>query len=813
MLKQPFYSFCGVLILFFQFTFLSAQTSHCQIMKRTHSAPPGLYPNTENLRSDTVDILKYTINLEIGNATNKWINGSTAIRFMPKINNVNYIRLDLLQLIVDSVKENISPLLYSYNDSVLTIHFGFPKNITDTSDIVVYYKGQPKSDALWGGFYFDNSQGDQYAYNLGVGFLAKPHNFGRVWFPCFDNFVERSKYEFNITCDTLRTSYCNGLLANETINNAKRTRKWIMNDEIPTYLASVAVAKYTQVNWSVNTLTGTKPVVLAAVPADTTALKNGFMNLINCIHGYENRFGAYRWNRFGYCLVPFSSGAMEHATNIAYPRLATSIQYEAELMAHELSHHWWGNLITCETQEDMWINEGMATYSAYLFTEFIKGKAFYIDAVKKSHDKLIHLLHKKEGAFRAISGIPHNYTYGDHVYLKGADVAHTLRSYMGDSAFFHGIKYVMQQKQFQSINSIELRNLLQTNSGLNLVPFFDNWVLAGGWPHFSIDSVKYIQTGPSSYNAIVSIQQKLHGAPNLFNNVPLELSFFKPDWSRTISTVTMSGVSSTFTINLNSLPVYCALNYDSKISDATSSENKTIKHVTNVIWSLGKVFMPIKNAGADSSLIRVVHHYVKPDPFKNNPQNHKLSDQHYWSVEGILSPGFHSRIRLNYDGNKMQGGTFSYLDTLLTQVNDDSIHVFYRANAADDWKPVLTYTLWSIDAKTGFFELDTLKLGEYAFGNLGDTSIINSIKNQVKQRVAVKVYPVPAKDFLKIEMDKLPVGKCMVELLDLNGRIIVKQSIPSRKGQMELNNVVPGTYILRITNNLAEIYTQKIIIN
>ncbi|MCE3259626.1 MAG: aminopeptidase, partial [Bacteroidetes bacterium] len=297
-----------------------AQKIGCQ-HTRNVTVPPGLYYCAENLRSDTFDVLKYTINLEIGNATTKLINGNTVIRATPKMNNQSFIRLDLLKLTIDSIRENGSALLYSYNDTVIKINFSAPKNITDTFNITVYYKGQPLGDPSgWGGFYFDNSQGAQYAYNLGVGFAAKPHNYGRVWFPCFDNFVERTKYEFNITSDTTRRAYCNGQLMSDVIASNKRTRKWVMNDEIPSYLASVALANYRQVNWTINTLTGVKPITLVGYATDTTGMKNGFVNLKSCINGYETFYGPYKWNRFGYCLVPFNSGAMEHATNIAYPK-------------------------------------------------------------------------------------------------------------------------------------------------------------------------------------------------------------------------------------------------------------------------------------------------------------------------------------------------------------------------------------------------------------------------------------------------------------------------------------------------------------
>lgn len=790
-----------------------AQNAHvgCQYNKNLQSSVP-IYYSPENLRSDTFDILKYTINLEIGNTLNKQIFGNTQIRFAPKQNNKTFIRFDLIKLTIDSVKENSTLLTYNYNDTILKVNFVAPKNTIDTSIFTVYYHGLPQGDPSgWGGFYFDNHGGNQYAYNLGVGFGAKPHNYGRVWFPCFDNFVERSKYEFNITSDTLRAAYCNGQLISDVSVLNKRTRKWVLNDEIPTYLANVSVAKYRQVNWTVNTLSGIKPITLVGAATDTTAMKNGFVNLKNCINGFENYFGPYVWNRFGYALVPFNSGAMEHATNISYPRALVNIAYESELMAHELSHHWWGDLVTCETQEDMWINEGMATFSSYMFLEWKYGKARYLNAVKTEHDKLLQFLHKKEGGFRAISGVPHSLTYGDHVYKKGADVAHTLRGYMGDLAFFNGAKFVMQQSAFKSLNSVEFKNLLQTSSSQNLNDFFNNWVFTEGWSHFAIDSIKYVQVNPTSYDAIISLKQKTFGTTILHNNVPLEVSFFKSDWSAVTKTVTMSGAIGTFTVNIPYIPVYQALNYESKINDATSTEIKTLKTVTNVTWNLGKVYMSIKNKGSDSSLVRVVHNYVKPDGFKNNPANHKLSNQHFWKIEGILSPGFRAKVGFYYDGNKTIGGTYSYMDTLLTIVNGDSIRMFYRANAADDWKAVKYMNKIISGTRTGYIELDTLKLGEYTFGNSTDTSTVGLVKN-INNKVDVKVYPNPAKQKCTIEFKGDLKTKHTYTFFDVEGKIIMSGDITAKTTVVDISEFAKATYFIKIENDNSMVYSQKLLI-
>lgn len=791
-----------------------AQVAGCQVA-REYKALASIYYSAENLRSDTFDVLKTTINLEIGNSNNQQIKGNTQIRFAPKQNGKNFIRFDLLRLLIDSVKEGNALRTYSYNDTILKINFAAPKNTTDTSLFTIYYHGQPQVDATgWGGFYFDNTQGAEYAYNLGVGFGAKPHNYGRTWFPCFDNFVERCKFEFNITSDTARRAYCNGQLMSDVVNatNTRRTRQWLLNEEIPTYLASVALANYSQVNWSVNTLTGTKPIVLAAFAADTTSLKNSFVNLKNCIAGFENYFGPYKWNRFGYCLVPFNSGAMEHATNISYPRaFIGNLTYEAELMAHELSHHWWGDLITCETQEDMWINEGMATYSGYLFLEWQYGKAKYLNALKTVHDDLLHFLHKKEGGFRAVSGVPHSLTYGDHVYKKGADIAHTLRGYMGDTDFFNGVKYMLQQNAYKHINSNDFRNLLQTSSGQSLNDFFANWVLSGGWSHFAIDSTRYEPTA-AGVIAKVGIKQKLYGAPALHNNVPLEISFFKSDWSRQVIPVIMSGASAGFVATLSFTPVYCALNYDSKINDASSHEYKTIKTVGINNYALGKASLITSNTGADSSLIRIVHNYVRPDAFKSNPGNHKLSDQHYWKVEGILSTGYAGKIKFGYDGTKGQGGANTYLDTLLTLVNGDSIGLFYRKDARDDWHWLRQVSKVINNAKIGSITTDSLRLGEYTFANIADTTYLNLMKAHEK-RPEVKVYPNPGKQVMQVELEEKPAGVLTYHITDLLGRNVLNGELRNKKSELNLNLLTIGTYVLEIKDNGALVHSQKIILN
>ena len=783
-----------------------AQVATCQ-SKNQPAKVASIYFSPENLRSDTFDIIKYTINLDITDFSNQKIKGNTVIKFAPKLNSQNSISFDLLKMAIDSITQNSVLLTYNYNDTLLRVNFQTTLNTIDTSNIIVYYHGVPQGDpAGWGGFSFSGN----YAYNLGVGFGAKPHNYGRVWFPCFDNFVEKSLYEFNIITSTSKTSFCNGQLISDVVNGSFRTRNWVLNKEIPSYLASVAVADYTQVNWVVNAANGNLPITLAARAVDTIGLKNGFVHLPNAILGYENYYGPYVWNRVGYCLVPFNSGAMEHTTNIAYPQAATSIAYESQLMAHELSHHWWGDLMTCETQEDMWLNEGMASYSERLFLEWTYNYGKYLTEVKSVHDDIVKFIHLREKGFRAISGVPHEYTYGDHVYKKGSDVAHTLRSYMGDIPFFAGLKYVLQQKAYKNMNSIEFRDLLQLSSGQNLTDFFDNWVLNGGWPHFSIDSVK--TTGAASpYSTVVFVKQKLFGAPNLYSNVPLELTFMNSAWNKEIKTITMTGATSSFTLQTNVFPKFVGINVDSKISDAISSEYKTIKSTGTISYSLGRANLVVSNKGLDSSYIRIEHNFAAPDSFKNNQYNFRLNSQHYWKVDGLLSPGFASKIRFNYDGNKVTSNN-SYLDTCLTIVNGDSIILLYRKNAGDDWREVSSYSKLKLSSKTGLITVDTFKLGEYAFAN-GHSNILVSNTEKQHHKIELNLFPNPASAVLNVTILKFSsFGKANIEIYNLQGKMVKQISNISNENVISVSDLAKGQYILNVLDNGKKIAAKQFVL-
>jgi aminopeptidase N len=757
-----------------------------------------------NSRSDTIDVLNYQINLDMTNIAAQLISGNCMVSFTPKINGVTFIDLDLQELLIDSVTSGGNVLTYSYNDTLINITLPNTLNSTDTSSVTVYYNGSPQKDpSTWGGFYFQGG----YAFNLGVGFQDSPHNYGRIWFPCFDNFVEKSTYEFNITTGGGNKAHCNGKLISEsTITGDTIVRKWMMNEEISTYLACVAVANYETVYMTFNGMNGPIPVELVGEQLDTTNMKNSFANLNNALDAYEESYGPYLWNKIGYSLVPFSSGAMEHATNIAYPRATIdgTLTYET-LMAHEFAHHWWGDLVTCETAEDMWINEGMAVYSEHLFLEKIYDYETSLTEIKNNHKSVLQFAHIDELQYRAISGIPHEYTYGDHVYKKGASVAHNMRAYLGDSLFFIGLKSITNNFQYKTINSSQFRDELTNSTGISMTNFFNDWVFSPGFSHFDIDSINTVPNGPN-FDITIYVQQKLRGASTFHTGTPIEITFYDNNWNTHKDTIVASGQYSTSNVTIPFNPSVYILNEANKLNQARTDNQIVAKNALfNNNLNLSLVKELAITSIIDSALLQLEHHWVAPDSIKNNVNNYKISSSRYWSFDGILPTTFDASCRLYFDGRQASG----FLDFDIAPVNGDSLILLYRASPKFDWQkyPYYTKTTISSSIAYGWFKIDSLILGEYTFANSGFVTGIEEIQ---ETNNGFNVYPNPSDNYIWIENSKNNLAS-KIEIYDLTGKLIHQETI-KKKAKINTEKWASGTYILTIFDVHNLLHNSKLII-
>lgn len=780
----------------------------------------------DNSRSDTINILDYNIHLNITDYAGQTISGFTIVTFRSKLDNIGELNLDLLELQVDSITQNNQFLSFTYNDTLLKITLASVMNTNDSSQLTVYYHGVPQGDASgWGGFYFS---GD-YAYNLGVGFAANPHPYGRAWFPCFDNFVERSTFHFSIITTSDKRALCNGGLISSVDNgDGTITWNWDLLQTIPSYLACVAINKYSPGHGNYISITGdTIPIQYGAVPADTTKMKNSFVHLPNALAAFEASWGPYRWNKVGYSLT--TVGAMEHATNIGYPYYIVNgtTAYE-EIMAHELSHHWFGDLVTCRTKEDMWLNEGWAVYCEKIFFEHIYGEQKYRDEVAANHEDAVHYAHTSldDGQYFPVSGVPQDYTYGKTVYVKGADMVHTLRSYMGDSLFFHCVTNYLSDNAFSDQSSEDLRDYLSACSGIDLTDFFTDWIFNPGWVAFTIDSVQSTPGQiPGYYDVKVFIRQRLDHAPQYFDHVPLGISFYDSNWNVTKQTCFVSGSCYVCSLSLPFFPVFTGLDLDEKISDAVTADLKTL-HSTG-IFSLvnGKMTVDV-NSITDSALVRVEHVYAAPDPLKDAIPDLHISQERFWKVDGIFPPDFDASGTINYNGNSTAGG---FLDNQLLTNVEDSLVVLYRSSATANWNVLSGVTQNFIGShldKKGLFIISHLQKGEYTLA-IFDHDKVDSILPAGNdycmllsvpfissgEKETAKVFPNPSNDSFTVQFDH-PSANHFLEIFNLYGSSIYSHSVNEAQQVVLVKNWNRGIYLLKIFDAQHRIIAiQKMVIN
>ncbi|MAN03505.1 MAG: hypothetical protein CMI35_10510 [Owenweeksia sp.] len=785
------------LLLFFTYQ-LNAQFRCQDIKQELQQSSVNTLSINNNAKSDTIDILHYNIELDLYSIASQQLKGSCTIVFTPKLNNISQINLDLLELNIDSILLNGTTLGYSYNDTIIHVNLAGSYKPGDTLSLEVNYHGQPQGDASgWGGFHFQSG----YYYNLGVGFAANPHTYGRAWFPCFDNFVEKSTYHFTATTQFPNKAYFNGTrLLQTSVGGDTLLTEWDMTDPIPTYLTSVAVSNYEEVHQTVNGMDGVKPIMLMAKASDTTTLKNSFQNLIPAFHALEHYFGPYVWQKIGYAVT--TKGAMEHATSIHYPiSLVNGNLGGEDIMAHELAHHWWGNLLTCKTAEDMWINEGMAEFSSHLYLEQVYDRARYLDEVMKNAYNVLKSAHTQDDGYKAISGLGHNYVYGYHVYQKGAMVAHNLRAYMGDSAFFPGLQTLLNNNAFGNLNTLEFRDQLQQISGIGLQDFFDDWVLKPGFPSFAIDSI-YVPSFSQTNTAYVRVAQNTHHAPGLFSQVPVDITFFSANRDTVSRHMIVNGSTSTATFNnLPFQPVFALCSYNGRLLTADTYDQ----------WTLGQrnIYIPEKGGirfnsdpGDSTAEVICMQHWAAPKGKVSAGKDYRVSQSRFWTLQGYDL----DTLENNTEAIFYYDGSSSGYDQDLAGVSGDSIVILYRAKP---WEP---WTLWQNQVRktnniSGVIEVLDPKPGDYVLANTAEKI---GLKNEPAKQ-EIDIYPNPSHGTLNIKFNEHAGEEYTISINDAGGKLIYQDTVQLSQNTEVLEVRLPKTKAQFVTVTVGSI-TQKILL-
>lgn len=768
----------------------------------------------QDLRGDTLDIGAYQLRLNVTDFATKILRGDATIGIKARKNGVEGIRLDLLKLTVDSVSVNgLYNAPFDYNDTLLNINLLTTLNTGDSATVRVYYHGHPlQVSGDFGGFYWDAS----YAFNIGVSFLAEPHTYGRVWFPCFDNFTERSFYEFYVTTKNTHKAFCNGLLLGVTpAAGNTQVWHWKLGQDIPSYLASVAVSDYQTLSDTVNGMLGTLPVQLAARANDTAGMKSLFTHLHDAFHVQETAWGPYKWDRVGYTIVPFNAGAMEHATNIGFMLYYLTV-YTAQCettMAHELSHHWFGDLVTCEDASQMWLNEGWASYNEPLFIEKVYGDSAARQYIRNNHNHVLTDAHVSDGAYLPVGNVPSAQTYGTTVYDKGADIIHTLRWYLGDNTFFSCVKQYLQANAFNTGSNTKLRDYLQQCSGNSAVTdYFNDWVLAEGFPHFSVEET--FTTGATNQYVHVLIRQRLHHAPHYYTKVPVKVTFFRSDLTSVSGIAEVSGECTEFVSQpLNFTPAYIALDFDEKVQDAITDEALVVNNTGNYDFGTAKMQVAVNQVNA-ASLLRVEHNWIAADAMRTPIPGLHLNTQRYWTVGGVWNTDFDATGTIAYDNGGLDDGFITN--------TEDSLVLMYRAKQTDEWAIVNAAVFnkgGNSNDGVGTVAIPHLQAGEYALA-VYNAALPAATNQQVSCRLQVgiqetgldgfTIYPNPATASAELQLTANAPQNLTV--YNVWGQQVMLQKVAAgqTKVVLNLNGLTPGAYLVTL-NSAGKRFTQVLI--
>ncbi len=496
-------------------------------------------PSTaDSLIIQKFDVVKYFADIDLTNAFNKEISGycDATVHWLE---NTDEYFFHLIDLKVDSVL--VDGILTEFNKNYETNMSKFyykvqiPDNArNDTSIIRVYYNGLmslEKSNTNWGGVHQDNDM----VFAVGVGMSNSYVSTTRHWLPCYDHPSDKAECEFKFKVKNKFKVASNGLLSVEQAGIDEVIYHWNHHYPTATYLMTFAVSEFEIIESYYNEL----PIMIFTRQKYKDASQFAYSKVPKMLEVFEEKYGKYPFDKVGY--VNTKIGAMEHQTMVtmdeSYINNLFSQKVDANLIAaHELSHQWFGNMVSPATFRDAWLNEGFATFSEAVWAEGFTGDYKYFLSTLKSKrnsyfnnpDKLFPLV----GFSRETIG-----NYPSLIYDKGALVVGMLCDYIETNGAYDSYEVIqnyLNDFKNQSITSDDLQKSIENHTSLDLEFFFNQWIYGNGYPILDIEILGNEAEKKVSGVRIKQVQPKDWG---IFEFVPVEIVFNLPNSNRTVWTL------------------------------------------------------------------------------------------------------------------------------------------------------------------------------------------------------------------------------------------------------------------------------------
>jgi aminopeptidase N len=431
-----------------------------------------------------IDVLNYLFRLTLSDDADEILGEATIdLRFLK--DNLADFTLDLASvndgrgMSVSEVRSGLAALRFKHEADLLRITFDSPSKAGERRQFIVKYRGVPARGLR----IMKNKFGERCFFSENW-----PNN-ARQWLPMIDHPYDKATSEFIITAPIKYQVVANGLLQEETdLGDGSRLTHWKQSVPIASWLNALGVAQFSAHHAGlvkgIELQTWVYHQERAGGPAwfETTARQ--------AVEFFSEQIGPYSYEKLANVEAAGFGGGTEHASAIFYGENsiltdpATGLARPGtRLIAHEISHQWFGDAVTEKDWDDVWLSEGFATYFTLLFIEHYQGRDAFVAGLQRSREQVFTLEKRSPGVAVLHDNLSNMQSVLNQIiYQKGGWTLHMLRGLMGTEKFWAGIRDYYRRYRDGNASTDEFRRVMEENSGLELGWFFQQWLARAGSP-------------------------------------------------------------------------------------------------------------------------------------------------------------------------------------------------------------------------------------------------------------------------------------------------------------------------------------------
>lgn len=523
------------------------ETQPAPIQEVQTPAKRPIYKETRTVLSDLIHTkLEVRFNWNLAQ-----MNGTAFITAKPHFHPSDSLILDAKGMEIKGISLSNKPLKYSYLNDTLKIVLDKTYKKTESYTVKIDYISKPNERSTSGskaitsdkGLYFINPKGESKTVMPQIWTQGESES-NSVWFPTIDSPNMKSTQEIYMTVDAKYTTLSNGkLISSKQNSDGTRTDYWKQDLPHAPYLFMMGVGEFKVVKDFYTRPDGSKMEVNYYVePEWEKSAKAIFGETPAMIAFFSKLLGVeFPWDKYSQMVVrDYVSGAMENTGAVIFGDFVYKSDRELldendqSTIAHELFHHWFGDLVTCESWANLTLNESFANYSQYLWDEYRYGLDEAAYQAEKEADG--YFQSAQADGYHNLVWFEHNDNeemFDGHSYNKGGRILHMLRSYLGDEAFFKGINLYLTSNKFKAAEFTQLRLAFEEVSGEDLNWFFNQWYL--GSAHPILDFKQTIDRATSKVTISIEQNQNLELAP-IFK-LPMQIAVFDSEGKHTYKVI------------------------------------------------------------------------------------------------------------------------------------------------------------------------------------------------------------------------------------------------------------------------------------